>query len=305
MTEAFGHLTEGTRAVLAQAPEARIQWFAGDRWVGYDLANNILKRMEDIRLQTKAARLAQTRADRLPNLLIAGATSNGKSSLIRRFKETHPPVETEAGTTFPVLAVEFPPTPDELRFYNRVLETLNIPFNPNDSVRKREPQIHALLPSLGLEVLLIDEIHNILAGHPTKQRQFLNALRSLSNRLNISIVCAGTREAARGLSADPQMANRFPPMPLPLWVPDKDWRRLIASFERLLPLPEPSLLGAPRTALFLHERAEGRIGELKTFLLLALREALARDKPRIDADVLKAVDFVPPSKRRAHAEALG
>lgn len=297
MTAAFAHLTEKAREVLTLAPHERLAWFEKDHWVGYGQANKILARMEMIRVQPKS--------NRMQNLLIAGATFNGKSSLIERFKTLHPPKETPEGIKFPVLAVEFPPVPDELRFYNRMLEVLQIPYNPGDTIRKREPQIHSLLPSLGVEALLIDEIHNMLAGHPTKQRQMLNALRSLSNLLKIGLVCAGTREAARGLSVDPQLANRFPPMPLPLWEPDAQWQRLITSFECLMPLPEPSFLGAREAASQIFALAEGMIGELKLVLAACLKAALTANKSRVDSEILKNIDFVPPSRRRDRAEKLG
>ena len=44
-------------------------------------------------------------------------------------------------------------------------------------------------------MLVIDELHNILAGSPARQREFLALLRFLGNELRIPIVGVGTKEA--------------------------------------------------------------------------------------------------------------
>ncbi|KEO55264.1 hypothetical protein TP2_15845 [Thioclava pacifica DSM 10166] len=47
----------------------------------------------------------------------------------------------------------------------------------------------ALLRDLGLRMIMIDEVHNLLAGTHREQRRFLNVLRYLSNELEASLVC--------------------------------------------------------------------------------------------------------------------
>jgi hypothetical protein len=41
-------------------------------------------------------------------------------------------------------------------------------------------------------MLVIDEIHSLLAGTYREQRIFLNAIRFLANDLRLPLVCAGT-----------------------------------------------------------------------------------------------------------------
>jgi hypothetical protein len=45
-------------------------------------------------------------------------------------------------------------------------------------------------------VLVIDEIHNIIAGSWLEQRVLLNTLRFLSNEAKLSLVCFGIGESA-------------------------------------------------------------------------------------------------------------
>jgi hypothetical protein len=41
-------------------------------------------------------------------------------------------------------------------------------------------------------MIMIDEVHNLLAGTHREQRRFLNVLRYLSNELEASLVCLGS-----------------------------------------------------------------------------------------------------------------
>jgi hypothetical protein len=71
--------------------------------------------------------------------------------------------------------------------------------------------------AVDVKVLLLDEVHNILAGTFRKQRVALNTLRYLSNELRISLVCFGVNEAREVISGDVQLARRLEEFPLPRW----------------------------------------------------------------------------------------
>ena len=69
-------------------------------------------------------------------------------------------------------------------------------------------------------MLIIDEIHHILAGNLNRQKGFLNVIKYLGNELEIPVVGVGTRDAYRAIQTDPQLANRFEPAVLPRWELD-------------------------------------------------------------------------------------
>ena len=73
-----------------------------------------------------------------------------------------------------------------------------------------------------------------------KQQEFLNVIKHLSNELMIPIVGVGTRDALRAIQTDPQIANRFELIILPHWNVDEEYLRLLASYEKVLPLAKPS-----------------------------------------------------------------
>lgn len=68
-------------------------------------------------------------------------------------------------------------------------------------------QVMKVLRAARLCMLIIDEIHHIIAGYITKQRVFLNVLKYLANELQIPLVGVGTADAVRALQTDPQLAE--------------------------------------------------------------------------------------------------
>jgi hypothetical protein len=202
------------------------------------------------------------------------------------------------------LFIQAPPAPDESRFYGAILEALGAPYKLRGSVEEKQIQVLHLLRAVQLRVLIIDEIHHILAGHIAKQRQFLHVLKHLGNELKIPLVGVGTIEAVRAIQTDPQMANRFEPVAMPRWEMGRDFQTLLASFERTLPLRQPSRLAEPALAARLLTLSEGTIGELFSLLMAATVRAIRSGAERIDEDVLAKTDWTAPSARRRTIEKI-
>ncbi len=149
-----------------------------------------------------------------------------------------------------------------------------------------------------LKVLVIDEIHHLLAGSTEKQRGFLNVIKYLGNELQIPIVGVGTEAAKRSIATDPQLSNRFKRVELPLWKNDDDFLRLLVSFERLLPLKKPSDLITPQIANKLFLLSEGYLGEVSQILVEAAVLAIEKGTEKIDLTILNELKWEAPSRRR-------
>lgn len=292
------HLSAAARAALDLPASARIERIRRPRWIGYTRAKQLLDKLDDL--------LTHPKTHRMPNLLIVGDTNAGETMLANRFVQLHPADKTLAGEAviIPVLAIQAPPEPDEGRFYNAIFEALSTPYNPRERVAQKQIQVLRLLKRIGLRMLIIDEVHNVLTGSVTKQRQFLNVLKYLGNDLQIALVGLGTKEALRALQADPQLANRFEPAALPPWQLDREFQMLLASFEQVLPLRKPSRLANEKIARKLLALSEGSLGELSVLLTSAAIYAVRSGTERINEKVLAAIDWVPPSERRRRAERI-
>ncbi|MDO3621552.1 TniB family NTP-binding protein [Ralstonia pseudosolanacearum] len=286
------HLTEATAKLLELDDEARIERIRSPRWIGYPRAKEVLAKLEDL--------LSYPKSHRMPNMLIVGDTNNGKTMLIERFCAQYPADNNPSGdgVIVPVLSIQAPPVPDEGRLYNAILELLFAPYKPNDRVDKKQLQVVKLLRYVGLKMLVIDEIHHVLAGNLNRQRAFLNVLKFLGNELQVPIVAAGTRDAFRALQTDPQLANRFEPVLLPRWELNNDFLRLLASFERMLPLREASNLHDTALASRLFSMSEGYIGELSRVLTKAAVHAVGSGTERVNGKVLDQIEWVSPSDRK-------
>jgi hypothetical protein len=294
----WGHLNTAARAALDLPTAERIEHIRRSRWIGYPRAKQLLAKLDDL--------LTHPKTHRMPNLLIVGDTNAGKTMLANRFVQLHPADDNPDGDAVivPVLVVQAPPGPDESRFYNTILEALFAPYNPRERVANKQVQVLRILKQIGLRILIIDEVHNVLTGPVNKQRLFLNVLKYLGNDLQIPLVGLGTKEALRAIQADPQLANRFEPAALPRWRLAQDFQMLLASFEQALPLRNPSRLAEAQVARKLLTLSEGSLGELSALLTAAAVYAVKSGAERIDAKLLAAIDWTPPSERRRGAERL-
>lgn len=290
------HLNESAVQLLALPNSVRIERIRSPRWIGYSAAKDILGKLDDLLLHPKT--------HRMPNLLIVGETNNGKTMLVNRFKKKHPALDNPEGNgvSVPVLVIQAPPVPDEGRFYDTILDALFAPYKPNDRVDKKLAQAIKLLNYVGIKMLVIDEIHHILAGSLNAQRAFLNVIKYLGNEIKIPLIGVGTKDAFRAIQTDPQLSNRFEPAVLPLWSMNDEFLRLLISFERMLPLKRASNLHQPSLAAKLHSMSEGYLGEVSTLLSKAAVRAVESGKEYIDASLLDSLGWAGPSERKRQIE---
>jgi type II secretory pathway predicted ATPase ExeA len=294
MTNTLGttdHLNDEARAALKLSDEERIKHIDSAHWIGYTRATQILDKLEYL--------LTFPKRHRMPNLLIVGETNNGKTMTVNRFEEKHKGYdnEEEDAITLPVFVVQAPHTPDEALLYEKMLVKLGAPFKFSERPSKKQFQVMHILEQTSTRVLVIDEIHNIIAGSLNRQRAFLNMLKNFSNDLQIPIVGVGTEDAFNAINTDPQLSNRFEPMTLPKWVMNDEYLRLLASFELMLPLKKPSLLIERSLAERVLYMSEGIIGEISTVLSRAATAAIHDKQERITLKTLKSLTWTQPSER--------
>ncbi len=291
----LSHLLPSVQAQARLPAQERIRHVRAERWIGYPRALVALERLETL--------FAWPSRQRMPNLLLLGPTNNGKSMLIEKFRRSHPPAVLPDREDLPVLCVQMPSEPSISRFYMAVLAALGAPLIPRQRLPDLERLALTLLRAVGVRMLVIDELHNILAAHHGGRREFLNLLRFLGNELRIPLVGVGTREAYLAIRSDDQLENRFAPMVLPLWEADEETCSLLASFAAAFALRHPSHIATPDMARYLLTRSEGTIGELAQLLAAAAVAAIESGEEAIDRRTLVLADYAGPSERRRVFEA--
>jgi TniB protein len=293
------YLNESAKAALALSDQERIDFIRRPRWIGYTKAKEVIAQLENL--------LTYPKTHRMPNLLLVGETNNGKTMIVNRFYQLHPVIDDpdREQCQWPVLVVQAPPVPSEVRFYTAILEKLSAPYCSSDSVYKKQFQVMKILRRVRVQIMIIDEIHQILAGKIGAQRQFLNTIKYLGNELQIPIVGVGTYEAFNALQTDPQLANRFEPTVLPRWEQGQEYLRLLSSFDRMLPLRQPASLTEKDLAFKLLVMSEGTIGELSALLARAAVSAIEKRTETITPKLLDRVGWIRPSERKWQAEKHG
>jgi type II secretory pathway predicted ATPase ExeA len=287
------HLNKALHSIAQADTSTRVDYILSIEGVRYPAAERIMNRLEEL--------LTHPKIGRMPNLLLVGETSNGKSVLLKRFCEQHGPYATTGKERIvsPVVSMDVPYKPNEKNFFRKLLDKLNAPYRPSDRVDYMERQVFHILKHIDAKILIIDEIHNLLVNSSNNQRIFLNMLKGIANELQIVIVAAGTMEARNVMSSDPQMSSRFVQKFLPKWSYTEDYLRLLASFEQLLPLRKPSNLTEPTIAERIYAMSEvGTIGEIASVITTAAVAAIHSGKEQIDRKLLDQIDYVSPSVRR-------
>jgi hypothetical protein len=94
----------------------------------------------------------------------------------------------------PVVSIQMPPAPVERDLYEEILVGMGGVFSYGASVTTLRHRIRALARQLEVRMLIIDEIHSLLAGTFREQRIILNAIRFLAKDLQIPLVCLEPRK---------------------------------------------------------------------------------------------------------------
>ncbi len=152
----LSHLLPAAQGLARLPADERIQRLRADRWIGYPRAVEALNRLETL--------YAWPNKQRMPNLLLVGPTNNGKSMIIEKFRRTHPASSDADQEHIPVLVVQMPSEPSVIRFYVALLAAMGAPLRPRPRLPEMEQLALALLRKVGVRMLVIDELHNVLAG---------------------------------------------------------------------------------------------------------------------------------------------
>ena len=279
----YEHVAPQYRHILGLSDRERLAFLDREILLPYPAAAEVHNRL--LRL------FEMPKRTRMGNLLLVSKSNNGKSSIIKQFKEEcgEPFVNDHNKPVKPVIVAEVPPSADEKAFYLSILEEFNAPYRLTAPAVQLGYQALHLLRQCNTRILIIDELHSLLAGSARKQSEVMNAIKRLCNQLQIPIVGVGTHDAVNVLHTDPQHASRFQVERLPLWKADRNFQRLLVGFEEILPLKRPSELYRSEIVQPLHEISEGNLGDLRELLGECGRRAIESGAERIDLGLVKSM----------------
>jgi hypothetical protein len=292
--DSYQHLQESARAWINASDDERIFRIREGTRVKYSRYKEVMSRLDEL--------LKYPRITRMPNMLLVAPSFNGKTSILEHFMEEHPP-DLDPGLAVarcPVIMVESPRKPNVSDLYSRILDRLMVPYKPSASAQEKNTQVKFYFSRLGVKMLILDEIHNLIAGSLNLQREFRNELKGLGNETKVAMVAAGIEDAYNAFNTDPQLSSRFTPEELPLWKPGAELAKLLGTIEMRTPLKKASNLKAPETAQEIYYRSEGALGDICDLVKELAIEAIRDKSEKITVQSIKSISWVPPSKRKQH-----
>lgn len=286
------HLTDKTRSYLATPGEDRILANWDSIWIGHHdakMVHGILDRM-----------LRTPPSDRPKNLLVVGESNVGKSTILKRWAKAvndKAAVTAQAGdpealgdwAVLPIVRAQTPPKGDEGRLYDNLLRAMGYPLPISYSQSAKCQTLLKLLANNQTKIVMLDEFHNALSGRFDQRLHFNVVIKNLTNEAGIPLVVAGVDNVELVFRKEDQLYRRFARVELKAWRDNEDWRKLLRSFERLVPLKHPSFLADPRMATTLYEVSSGRIGDLSDVLKEAAIRAILTGEERITPEMIQAV----------------
>ncbi len=276
-------LSEEAKELLDAPDEARIYHIRKTSFFEPARVKTILAEMEDLMTRPKVLRP--------PNLLILGATDSGKTELLKRFGRLHPARARPDGDAIhvPAFYLQAPPGPFEEILLNKALLQLGIIPRNKMTAAEKIPRLVDALEKVETRILMIDEVHQMLAGTSKKTSYIMNLIKYISNESQISLVLAGTAAARQVLSTDEELIGRFPERPLPPWKNDDDYKKLLACFEAMLPLRRASSLHQSALAALIYGESGQQIGGTATMIRECAVRAIRSKSEAITEDILKGL----------------
>lgn len=145
MNDTIPHLTVSAAALLYETNAGRIRAIRSRRWVLYTRAKQALDRLEVL--------LEHPKGTRMPSVAIYGDSGMGKTMLMKRFRDQHPPTfDRRTGVLkTPVLAMKMISRPGERRFYGELLTLLGAPQAPRADIAQMEQAALRIMGAIGVQ----------------------------------------------------------------------------------------------------------------------------------------------------------
>jgi len=265
------------KALKELGRDERALYALQDRWIPYASGSDILEELQFI--------LNSPQRNRPSGMAIVADSNNGKTEILKHFINSNQTVRFDDRVNVRILDIEAPPVPSLPQLYAKILNRIGDPRAEKGVASMRLERLIILLTRLEVECLVVDEIHNVLAGSPVQQRAFLNMLKHISNELKSPVIIAGTNKVDTVIGTDYQVQSRYPVYKLPLWEPNNELAEFLVRLEATLPLRNESRIWERTGELY--QLSGGVIGNIVGIVRRAAYESIKSGSDKITFKSLK------------------
>lgn len=256
----YPHLAEGYAPIADLSKDERIAFIWRDRFIEFDQTTSLLKAME---------RLYQSEdAIRPRGMLLVGESLMGKSFVVDRFLKLHPAQDNvdEDAASVPIVHVQIP---ERARndLYREILLALKAKIAATAKPDAVRTACIELLKSVGMRILIIEEVQHLTIGTAIEQEASLNKLKYIMSVTKRPIVVTGVESACQAISSDTQIRSRFRERRLYTPAADADeYADALILWEQVLPLRFASNLHSPTLAQAIYNKTRGVTGHIAQLL---------------------------------------
>lgn len=227
------------------------------------------------------------------HLILLGEPGVGKSTLLRRYAETHARVEHVEVTEIPVLYVSVPAACSIKKLAGVLLLAMKSPFWNRGSEADRTHQLMTLLRACRVRLVILDEVNHLLDRGAAKTHYAVGDwVKQISDEAGVSFVLAGTPVTERLMWTNEQLRSRFSeviclsPLGLGTAAEAATFEGALKTYQALLTGIDAVNLTSASMLKHLAIATGGRLRAMRRLLVRAVELAQAQVQPELGVDIL-------------------
>jgi hypothetical protein len=251
-------------------------------------------RIKKIRERIARCHMKSSRSQEPRCFMVTGESGCGKTSLAKAYRRKYPPVETENGTTIPVLysLISAPATVKGVTA--GLLASMGEPFPGHGTITTMTPKLDTLLANCGVQLIILDEFQHLI-DKDSKRVLFNTAdwLKNLIDRTGIPVVLMGLPESYQILKDHKQLRRRFSahvnlePFGFESDAEINEFRIFLKMVDDHLPLSQRSNLYEFYTALRFFLASDGFIWKVMQIVKAAVEYAFEARQESLSLAILE------------------
>lgn len=227
------------------------------------------------------------------HIMLLGESGVGKSTLLKRFRDQHPPIEHDEYTEVPVLYVEVPAVCSIKKLANTMLLALGSQYWNKGNEIELTLQLRCLLQGCKVRMIILDEVNHLVErGGVKTHHNIADWIKRLSDEMRLPFVLAGIPRAQRLLNTNDQLRSRFreviviQPFSVETDMAAKHFCGVLKTFGGLLKGISSIQLSHPDIAHNFIFATGGRLREIRKLLVRAVELAFEDAVPRLTIAIL-------------------